>query len=358
MLDKLNALEDKYIELCARTEQPDFYADPKKAAAYLREQKELEPVVTAYRAYCRAKQDMADALELMSGQTDAELKALCQEEFADAKKRSEALEQELKLLLLPQDPNDGKSVIMEIRGGVGGEESALFAHSLFRMYNLYAAARGWSVELLNYSETELGGIKEADFEIRGAGAFSRLKFESGVHRVQRVPETESGGRVHTSTATVAVLPEMEEAEVDIRPEDIEMQVYRSSGAGGQHINKTSSAVRLIHKPTGIVVSCQEERSQFQNREKCMMMLSSKLYQMEQERIESAYSGQRRSQVGSGMRNEKIRTYNFPQSRVTDHRIGLTLYKIDSIMNGNLDELIDALVAADQAEKLRESGEAT
>ncbi len=358
MLDKLNALEDKYIELCARTEQPDFYADPKKAAAYLREQKELEPLVNAYRAYRRAKQDMADALELMSGQNDAELKALCQEEFADAKKRGEALEQELKILLLPQDPNDSKSVIMEIRGGVGGEESALFAHSLFRMYNLYAAARGWSVELLNYSETELGGIKEADFEIRGTGAFSRLKFESGVHRVQRVPETESGGRVHTSTATVAVLPEMEEAEVDIRPEDVEMQVYRSSGAGGQHINKTSSAVRLIHKPTGIVVACQEERSQFQNREKCMMMLSSKLYQMEQERIESAYSGQRRSQVGSGMRNEKIRTYNFPQSRVTDHRIGLTLYKIDSIMNGNLDELIDALIAADQAEKLRESGEAT
>ena len=358
MLDKLNALEDKYIELCARTEQPDFYADPKKAAAYLREQKELEPLVNAYRAYRRAKQDMADALELMSGQNDAELKALCQEEFADAKKRSEALEQELKILLLPQDPNDNRSVIMEIRGGVGGEESALFAHSLFRMYNLYAAARGWSVELLNYSETELGGIKEADLEIRGAGAFSRLKFESGVHRVQRVPETESGGRVHTSTATVAVLPEMEEAEVDIRPEDVEMQVYRSSGAGGQHINKISSAVRLIHKPTGIVVACQEERSQFQNREKCMMMLSSKLYQMEQERIESAYSGQRRSQVGSGMRNEKIRTYNFPQSRVTDHRIGLTLYKIDSIMNGNLDELIDALIAADQAEKLRESGEAT
>ena len=358
MLDKLNALEDKYIELCARTEQPDFYADPKKAAAYLREQKELEPLVNAYRAYRRAKQDMADALELMSGQNDAELKALCQEEFSDAKKRGEALEQELKILLLPQDPNDSKSVIMEIRGGVGGEESALFAHSLFRMYNLYAAARGWSVELLNYSETELGGIKEADFEIRGTGAFSRLKFESGVHRVQRVPETESGGRVHTSTATVAVLPEMEEAEVDIRPEDIEMQVYRSSGAGGQHINKTSSAVRLIHKPTGIVVACQEERSQFQNREKCMMMLSSKLYQMEQERIESAYSGQRRSQVGSGMRNEKIRTYNYPQSRVTDHRIGLTLYKIDSIMNGNLDELIDALIAADQAEKLRESGEAT
>ena len=355
MLDKLKLVEEKYIELCARAEQPDFYADPKKAAAYLKEQKELEPVVTAYRAYLRARQDMDDALELMSA--DPDMKEFCQEEFSAAKKRSEDLEQELKLLLLPHDPNDDKSVIMEIRGGVGGEESALFAHSLFRMYNLYAAAKGWTIQLLNYNETELGGIKEADFEIRGSGAWSRLKFESGVHRVQRVPETESGGRIHTSTATVAVLPEMEEADVDIRPEDIEMQVYRSSGAGGQHINKTSSAVRLIHKPTGIVVSCQEERSQFQNREKCMLMLSSKLYQIEQERIESEYSGQRRSQVGMGMRNEKIRTYNFPQSRVTDHRIGLTLYKLDAVMNGDLDELIDALVSADQAEKLRESGEA-
>ena len=356
MLDKLKLVEEKYIELCARAEQPDFYADPKKAAAYLKEQKEIEPVVNAYRAYLRAKQDMADALEMMSA--EPEMKEFCQEEFSAAKSRSEELEQELKILLLPHDPNDNKSVIMEIRGGVGGEESALFAHSLFRMYNLYAASKGWSVQLLNYNETELGGIKEADFEIRGNGAYSRLKFESGVHRVQRVPETESGGRVHTSTATVAVLPEMEEADVNIRPEDIEMQVYRSSGAGGQHINKTSSAVRLIHKPTGIVVSCQEERSQFQNREKCMLMLSSKLYQIEQERIESAYSGERRSQVGTGMRNEKIRTYNFPQSRVTDHRIGLTLYKIDSIMNGDLDEIIDALVSADQAEKLRESAEAT
>ena len=355
MLDKLKLVEEKYIELCARAEQPDFYADPKKAAAYLKEQKELEPVVTAYRAYLRARQDMDDALELMSA--DPDMKEFCQEEFSAAKKRSEDLEQELKILLLPHDPNDDKSVIMEIRGGVGGEESALFAHSLFRMYNLYAAARGWTIQLLNYNETELGGIKEADFEIRGSGAWSRLKFESGVHRVQRVPETESGGRIHTSTATVAVLPEMEEADVDIRPEDIEMQVYRSSGAGGQHINKTSSAVRLIHKPTGIVVACQEERSQFQNREKCMLMLSSKLYQIEQERIESEYSGQRRSQVGMGMRNEKIRTYNFPQSRVTDHRIGLTLYKLDAVMNGDLDELIDALVSADQAEKLRESGEA-
>ena len=356
MLDKLKLVEEKYVELCARAEQPDFYADPKKAAAYLKEQKEIEPVVNAYRAYLRAKQDMADALEMMSA--EPEMKEFCQEEFSAAKSRSEELEQELKILLLPHDPNDNKSVIMEIRGGVGGEESALFAHSLFRMYNLYAASKGWSVQLLNYNETELGGIKEADFEIRGNGAYSRLKFESGVHRVQRVPETESGGRVHTSTATVAVLPEMEEADVNIRPEDIEMQVYRSSGAGGQHINKTSSAVRLIHKPTGIVVSCQEERSQFQNREKCMLMLSSKLYQIEQERIETAYSGERRSQVGTGMRNEKISTYSFPQSRVTDHRIGLTLYKIDSIMNGDLDEIIDALVSADQAEKLRESGEST
>ncbi len=354
MLEKLKLVEEKYLELCARTEQPDFYADPKRAAAYLREQKELEPVVTAYRGYLRAQQDMKDAAELMTGQTDPELKALCQEEYADAKKRGEALEQELKLLLLPHDPNDDKSVIMEIRGGVGGEESALFAHSLFRMYSLYAASKGWTIELLNYSETELGGIKEADFTVNGAGAYSRLKFESGVHRVQRVPETESGGRVHTSTATVAVLPEMEEADVNLRPEDIEMQVYRSSGAGGQHINKTSSAVRLIHKPTGIVVSCQEERSQFQNREKCMMMLSSKLYQLEQERIETAVSSERKSQVGSGMRNEKIRTYNFPQSRVTDHRIGLTLYKIDAVMNGALDEIIDPLIAADQAEKLRRS----
>ena len=285
------------------------------------------------------------------------MKALCQEEFSAAKQDCERLEHELKILLLPRDPNDDKSVIMEIRGGVGGEESALFAHSLYRMYTMYAESKRWTVTLLNYNETELGGIKEADFEIQGAGAYSRLKFESGVHRVQRVPETESGGRVHTSTATVAVLPEMEQAEVDIRPEDIEMQVYRSSGAGGQHINKTSSAVRLIHKPSGIVVACQEERSQVQNREKCMQMLASKLYQIEQERIESAVTSERRSQVGTGMRNERIRTYNFPQGRVTDHRIGLTLYKIDSIMDGALDELIDALVTADQAEKLQSSGEA-
>ena len=355
MLEKLRLVEERYLEMAERAGQPDFYADPKAASKLLREQKRLEPIVTAYRSYRKTEQEAQDLRGMLdAGGLDAELKELCQEEYTACKKKLETLEQELKILLLPRDPNDDKSVIVEIRGGVGGEESALFAHSLYRMYTMYAQSKGWKVTLLNYNETELGGVKEADFEIDGDGAYSRLKFESGVHRVQRVPETESGGRVHTSTVTVAVLPEMEEAEVDIRPEDIEMQVFRSSGAGGQHINKTSSAVRLIHKPSGIVVSCQEERSQVQNREKCMQMLASKLYEIEQERINSAVTSERRSQVGTGMRNERIRTYNFPQGRVTDHRIGLTLYKIDAIMDGNLDELIDALVTADQAEKLQSS----
>ena len=360
MLEKLKQLENKYLELSARAEQPDFYADPARAAKFLKEQRELEPIVTAYRAWRACAQNMDDALAMMTGEQDEALKALCQEEYQENKARREELEQQLKLLLLPRDPNDEKNVLMEIRVGVGGEESALFAHSLFRMYAMYAAARGWTLELLNYTETELGGIKEADFLVSGAGAYSRLKFESGVHRVQRVPETESGGRVHTSTATVAVLPEMEAADVELRPEDIEMQVYRASGAGGQHVNKTSSAVRLIHKPTGIVVACQEERSQVQNREKCMAMLASKLYQIEQERVESATNAARRSQVGSGMRNERIRTYNFPQGRVTDHRIGLTLYKLDSILNGDLDEILDALMTQDQADRLQrsEGGERT
>ena len=349
MLDKLDAVASRYEELCAKSEQPDFYSDPKLAAALLREKNELEPIVQTYLSYRQAQQDMADALELMG---EPEMKELCQEAYAQAKQTCEALQEKLQILLLPKDPNDEKSVIVEIRGGVGGEESALFAHSLFRMYSMYAAAKGWSVELLNYNDTELGGVKEADFVINGRGAYSRMKYESGVHRVQRVPETESGGRVHTSTATVAVLPEMEEVDVQINPADIEMQVYRASGAGGQHVNKTSSAVRLIHKPTGIVVACQEERSQVQNREKCMRMLASKLYEMEQERLDSQVTGMRRSQVGTGMRNERIRTYNFPQGRVTDHRIGLTLYKIDAVMDGDLDELISALAAADQAEKLK------
>jgi len=349
MLDKLRAVENRYEELCFKMEQPDFYHDPKKAAALLREKNDMEPVVEAFRAYNQACRDMEDAQELMS---DPEMKEFCQESFQEAKEEKEKLYKELQILLLPKDPNDEKSVIVEIRGGVGGEESALFAHSLFRMYSMYAAKMGWRIELLNYNETELGGVKEADFIVDGRGAYSRLKYESGVHRVQRVPETESGGRVHTSTATVAVLPEMEEASVQINPADIEMQVYRASGAGGQHVNKTSSAVRLIHKPSGIVVACQEERSQIQNREKCMRMLASKLYEIEQERIESEHTGLRRSQVGTGMRNERIRTYNFPQGRVTDHRVNLTLYKIDAVMDGAIDEIIDALATADQAEKLK------
>ena len=349
MLEKLRAVSDRYEELCAKSEQPDFYADPQKAAGLLREKNELEPVVGAYRDYCRAEQEMNDAQELMA---DPDMRELCQETYRSAKEDRERLYRELQILLLPKDPNDEKSVIVEIRGGVGGEESALFAHSLFRMYSMYAAKQGWQIELMNYNETELGGVKEADFIINGRGAYSRMKYESGVHRVQRVPETESGGRVHTSTATVAVLPEMEEVDVQINPADIEMQVYRASGAGGQHVNKTSSAVRLIHKPSGIVVACQEERSQLQNREKCMRMLASKLYEIEQERIESEHGGLRKSQVGTGMRNERIRTYNFPQGRVTDHRIGLTLYRIDSVMDGDIDEIINALATADQAEKLK------
>ena len=349
MLDKLKAVENRFEELCFKSEQPDFYNDPKKAAKLLREKNDLEPIIEAVRAYRNAEQEMLDAEELMS---DPEMKELCQETFAAAKAAKEDLYEQLQILLLPKDPNDEKSVIVEIRGGVGGEESALFAHSLFRLYSMFAAKQGWSIELLNYNETELGGVKEADFIVNGRGAYSRLKYESGVHRVQRVPETESGGRVHTSTATVAVLPEMEEVDVQINPADIEMQVYRASGAGGQHVNKTSSAVRLIHKPSGIVVACQEERSQLQNREKCMRMLASKLYEIEQERIESEHGGLRRSQVGTGMRNERIRTYNFPQGRVTDHRVGLTLYKIDAIMDGDIDEIINALATADQAEKLK------
>ncbi|MCI6729540.1 MAG: peptide chain release factor 1 [Clostridiales bacterium] len=354
MLEKLQAIENRYEELCAKAEQPDFYADPARAAKLLKEKNDIEPIVETCRALRRAQKEQEEARELLTGEADPEMRELCQEQFQEAKEAQARLEQELTILLLPKDPNDDKNVIVEIRGGVGGEESALFAHSLFRMYSMYAAAHGWSVELLNYNETELGGVKEADFLINGRGAWSRMKFESGVHRVQRVPETESGGRVHTSTATVAVLPEMEEVDVEIRPEDIEMQVFRSSGAGGQHINKTSSAVRLIHKPSGIVVSCQEERSQVQNREKCMRMLASKLYEIEEARVSGEITGLRKSQVGTGMRNERIRTYNFPQGRVTDHRIGLTLYKIDAVMDGDLDELMDALATADQAEKLKNS----
>ena len=350
MLTKLAAIEAKYSQIEARLNAPETYDDPELVTSLNREQTELQPLAETYRAYLAAKQQRDEAEELLS---DPEMRALAQEELLRAKSDMERLEAELQLLLLPKDPNDGKNVIVEIRAGVGGEEAALFAHSLHRMYSMYAESKGWRAEINSLSETELGGVKEISFTIEGANAFSRLKYESGVHRVQRVPETESGGRIHTSTVTVAVLPEMDTVDVNLNPADIEMQVFRSSGAGGQHVNKTSSAVRLIHKPTGTVVECQQERSQFQNREKAMRILASRLYEEQQEKLLDEYTAQRRSQVGSGMRNERIRTYNFPQGRVTDHRIGLTIYKIDAVMDGTLDEIIDALAADRQAELLKQ-----
>ena len=353
MLDKLRELALRYEDLEAQLSDPAVYGDAARLRQINRERKELGAVVETYRAYLRAEQDRAEAEELLR---DPDFHELAQEEFSAAKLELERLREELRILLLPRDPNDEKNVIIELRGGVGGEEGALFAASLLRMYTMYAQGRGWKIDIVNMNETELGGVKECSAVIEGEGAWSRLKFESGVHRVQRVPETESGGRIHTSAATVAVLPEVEEVDVELNPADIEMQVFRSSGAGGQHVNKTSSAVRLIHKPTGTVVECQQERSQFQNRDKAMRILASKLYEEERSRRDAATAAERKSQVGSGDRSERIRTYNFPQGRVTDHRIGLTLYKIDAIMDGDLDELIDALVTADQAEKLKNGGE--
>ena len=349
MMEKLRALDLHYADVEARLSAPETYEDPALVARLNKEQRELEPVVMAYRAYQRRRQDLEDAEALMG---DPDMKELAQEEYQQAREELARLEEEIKVLLLPRDPNDDKNVIVEIRAGVGGEEAALFAHSLFRMYSMYADARRWCVEVDSVNETELGGVKEICFTIEGDGAWSRLKFESGVHRVQRVPETESGGRIHTSTATVAVLPEVDEVDFELNPADIEMQVFRSSGAGGQHINKTSSAVRLIHKPTGTVVECQQERSQFQNRDRAMQILRSRLYEEKVREQEEAVTAERRSQVGTGMRNERIRTYNFPQGRLTDHRIWLTLYRLESVMDGDLDEIIDALVTADQAERLR------
>lgn len=349
MMEKLRALDLHYADVEARLSAPETYEDPALVARLNKEQRELEPVVMAYRAYQRRRQDLEDAEALMG---DPDMKELAQEEYQQAREELARLEEEIKVLLLPRDPNDDKNVIVEIRAGVGGEEAALFAHSLFRMYSMYADARRWRVEVDSVNETELGGVKEICFTIEGDGAWSRLKFESGVHRVQRVPETESGGRIHTSTATVAVLPEVDEVDFELNPADIEMQVFRSSGAGGQHINKTSSAIRVTHIPTGMVVECQNERSQFQNKDKALEILRSRLLAQKQKEQQDAINSERQGQVGTGDRSEKIRTYNFPQDRCTDHRIGLTVHNLAKILDGNLDEVIDALATREQAEKLQ------
>ena len=349
MMEKLRSLDLHYADVEARLGAPETYDDPALVAKLNKEQRELEPVVTAYRAWQRRRQDLTDAEALMG---DPDMKELAQEEFHQAREDIARLEEEIKVLLLPRDPNDDKNVIVEIRAGVGGEEAALFAHSLFRMYSMYADARRWKVEVDSVNETELGGIKEICFTIEGDGAYSRLKFESGVHRVQRVPETESGGRIHTSTCTVAVLPQVEEAEFHLDPADLRIDTFRASGAGGQHVNKTESAIRVTHLPTGTVVECQDQRSQYKNKDRALAILRARLYENAVREREEAIAGQRRSQVGSGMRNERIRTYNFPQGRVTDHRIGLTLYKLGAVLDGDLDELIDGLILADETQKQR------
>ena len=348
MLEKLKELQAKYGELEHLLTQPEVYGDPARMARLLKEQKDLQPVAEAHRAYERAQAAMEEARELMG---EAELRELAQEEYDSASAQAERLLAELRVLLLPKDPNDERNVIVEIRGGAGGEEAALFAASLYRMYGMYAERRRWKAEVLNINETELGGIKEISFSIDGAGAFSRLKFESGVHRVQRVPDTEASGRIHTSTVTVAVLPEAEEVDVVIDPADLLIETCRAGGAGGQHVNKTESAIRMVHKPTGLVVECQDERSQLKNKDRALKILRSRLLEKARSEQEAAIAGQRRSQVGTGDRSERIRTYNFPQGRLTDHRIGLTLYKLDAVMNGDLDEIIDSLITADQAARL-------
>lgn len=357
MFSRIEIFDKRYSELNKKIYEPSIAANVEEYQKIMKEIRDIEPLVEKYREYKQAKQTIEDSLEILNdSSSDGEFKELAQMELDENKKLVEVLEDELKILLLPKDPNDERNVIVEIRGGAGGEESALFSSVLYRMYSMYAERKGFKIELINANETELGGYKEISFMINGEGAYSRFKYESGVHRVQRVPETESQGRIHTSTTTVAVLPEAEEVEMEINPKDLKIDTFRSSGAGGQHINKTSSAIRITHLPTGMVVECQDERSQYKNKDKAMKVLKSRLLREKQEAQENAISAERKSQVGSGDRSERIRTYNYPQGRLTDHRIGLTLYKLEDILNGDLDEVIDALVAADRAEKLKQSME--
>ena len=351
MLEKLRQIGEKYAELERKMGEPEYYGDVEAYARLAKELKELAPVAAAVREYEKLERDMAEARELFS---DPEMGEMAREEFESAKARMEELDGEIRLLLLPKDPNDERNVIIEIRSGVGGEESALFASSLYRMYSMYAEAQHWKTEVANLSDTELGGIREISFIVEGQGAYSRLKYESGVHRVQRVPETEAGGRIHTSTATVAVLPEVDEVEVELDPADLQIDTFRSSGAGGQHVNKTESAIRITHLPTGMVVECQDERSQYKNKDKALKVLRARLLDQERKKASDQVAQERKSQVGTGDRSERIRTYNYPQARVTDHRIGLTLYKLEEILGGALDEIIDSLVAADRAAQLEAS----
>ncbi len=356
MFDRLDDLLIRYEELMEELNNPYVVEDQKKFRKLMKEQADLAPIVEAYKNYKQAHQDVADSVALLEEESDEEMRELAKEELADAKKRIEELEQELKILLLPKDPNDDKNVMVEIRAGAGGDEAALFASELYRMYVRYAERQRWKTEIVSLNENGIGGFKEVVFMVTGQGAYSKLKYESGVHRVQRVPETESGGRIHTSTATVAVMPEAEDVDIEIDMNDCRIDVMRASGNGGQCVNTTDSAVRLTHMPTGIVIYSQTEKSQLQNKEKAFRLLRSKLYDLELERRQNEESEARRSQIGTGDRSEKIRTYNFPQGRVTEHRIKLTLYKIDSVMDGDLDELIDSLIAADQAAKLAKLNE--
>ena len=357
MFDKLAMVEKRFEEINGLLSTPEVVSDNELFKKLMKEHKELSPVVEKFREYTAAKNSEEEAKELLeAGGLDKDFKDLVEEEYLAAKEDIARISEELKILLLPKDPNDDRNVIVEIRGGAGGEESALFAHSLFRMYSMYAEAKRFKVDVINLNETELGGCKEVSFMIEGEGAYSRFKYESGVHRVQRVPETESSGRIHTSTVTVAVLPEAEDVEIDINPADLQIDTYRSSGAGGQHINKTESAIRITHLPTGLVVECQDERSQFKNKDKAMKVLRSRLYEMEQAKQTEAIASDRKAQVGTGDRSERIRTYNYPQGRVTDHRIGLTLYKIEQILNGDLDEVVDSLITYYRAEMLKSDEE--